>query len=107
MADGPPLLPGGSSCHQEAPSSPSLRCGVASLQPSSVTVCITPPPAPSPPALTWKNPQVSEIVALSCVCFEAINLMDSITHWRLWTESPGLIMGRCCLLECFFLLSLI
>lgn len=36
MVDGPPLLPGGSSCPREAPSSPSLHCGAASLPRSSV-----------------------------------------------------------------------
>lgn len=99
MADGPLLLPGGSSCHHEAPSSPSSGRGEASLQPGLVNrVCIMPPLAPSSTSFTWKNPQVSEVVGLPCVFFEAINLIDSITHWRLGTGSPGLIVGRCCLL---------
>lgn len=63
MTDGPVLLTGGSSCHREAPSSPSLGCGEASLQPGLGNhVYHT-----SSVSLTRPSPRASEATGLSCV----------------------------------------
>lgn len=81
----------------EVPSFPRLGCEEASSQPNSVNWAHhTSSRTLLHATRIEKSPSVTSHAAFLWV-LKPINLMDTITHWRLWTKSPGLIVGRRCL----------
>lgn len=87
---GPRPFPRGPSCYCEVPSAPRLGCAGPRLTPTLSPAHITRPPSPLhiPP----RRSPGSEVTGLPV----GVGGPDSMTHWRLRTNSSGRVLGRRC-----------